>query len=64
MRLEEVLPALRAGKKMRRRRWIKGCYIVIVNGVIADYDTHDDDYSYLDYHDTDDFLAEDWEVVE
>ena len=59
MKFEEVLPALREGKKIRRKSWKrKECFFVIKNGSLVD----DHGYSaffYLGYW----IMEEDWEIV-
>lgn len=61
MRFEEVLLALREGKKVRKSSWIKGEYI---------YKIDTDWFQYLRNQDNQDFvltpgelLAEDWEIA-
>lgn len=59
MRFEEVLPALREGKKVRRKSWNKRNYIVVKkDNLIVD----ENDYA-IPFC-IDDFSADDWEIVE
>lgn len=57
MRLEEVLPALREGKKIRRKRWSPGIARAILGAVIFDTRGSMRDFCF------DDVTADDWEVV-
>lgn len=66
MKFEEILPALRAGKKVRRSSWGDGLYITFPGetphgGVLL----WKDDNKCNDYYSPsrDDFNANDWEVV-
>lgn len=61
MRLEEVLPAFKQGKKIRRRAWRKGYFFAILNGVVTEYGEMG--YVHPEWW-TEDILADDWEVVE
>lgn len=71
MKLEEVLPAFKQGKKIRRRAWEPKVRLTIFDGALSVplyYDTekemicsHTPDYI-MDVNK--DILAEDWEVVE
>ena len=56
-RLEQVLPAQRQGKKIRRQCWDKGCFYRKFSNVIVDQDCRV--INMLSF----DILAEDWEVV-
>lgn len=57
MKFEEVLPALKEGKKIRRRAWLDADYIYIRNGSIVDNDgdSFEIDFSII--------LNDDWEIV-
>lgn len=63
MRFEEVLPALREGKKIRRKTFILGTYICLEDNVLKVF------ISYLNRRSggitlmTRDLLADDWEIV-
>ena len=58
MKFEEVLPALRNGKKIRRRVWLDADYIYVRDGSIVD----NDGYSFeIDLSIT---LNDDWEIIE
>ena len=61
MKFEEVLPALREGKKIGRKKWNKGYYYEMTykygNNVIVD--NHGEAKE-----DWEDLLATDWEIVE
>jgi hypothetical protein len=64
MRLEEVLPALRAGKKIRRRgEGLGGYFVVIVNGIVVVRDPYEGYFRRVDLL-SDDILTDDWEVME
>lgn len=58
MKFEEVLPALRNGKKIRRTGWLDADYIYIRNGSIVD---NDGDSFEIDLSIT---LNDDWEIVD
>ena len=59
MKFEEVLPALREGKKIRRKSWKREeCFFVIKNGSLVD----DHGYSAFFYLGGS-LLEEDWEIV-
>lgn len=59
MKFEEVLPALREGKKIRRRGRSKSDYILIGTDDLV----FDQDDEYFPFS-LDDFLDDDWEIVE
>jgi hypothetical protein len=61
MTFEEVLPLLKQGKKIRRSGWHKEFFIVILNDCVAEYS--EEGYTHPELW-TEDFLAEDWEVME
>ena len=63
MTFEEVLPFLKQGKRIRRADWTKGYHMAIINGIVTEFDPTEDGYCYSDLN-TDDLLAEDWEVCE
>lgn len=61
MKFEEVLPALREGKKIRRKKWDKSCYYRMIyqndNNIIVN--------NYGEVVDVwDDIFINDWEIVE
>lgn len=59
MKFEKVLPALREGKKIRRKSWNKRNYIVVEkDNLIVD----ENDYA-IPFC-IDDFSVDDWEIVE
>ena len=58
MKFEEVLPALRDGRKIRRRVWLDADYIYIRDGSIVD---NDGDFFEIDFSIT---LNDDWEIIE
>ena len=60
MKFEEVLPALREGKKIRRKSWKREeCFFVIKNGSLVD------DHGYIaSYYLNALLMEEDWEIVE
>lgn len=57
MKLEEVLPALREGKRIRRRCYVDGGYILIEEGSMISSSGH------CESLDEDDIFADDWEIV-
>lgn len=57
MRLEEVLQALREGRKIRAKGWRSGCYIVRHNGGFVDERNHSFVFESLGQ------LDADWEIV-
>ena len=58
MRFEEVIPALREGKKVRRKSWLEDVYIETVNGTLVD------EFGFSDVPLGDYILdSDDWEVV-
>lgn len=64
MKFELVLPALRAGKKIRRGFWSKGSYIEIIDGNIFSYGPY---YSVNNIEwvgERADLLSDDWEIYE
>lgn len=70
MKLEEVLPALRAGKKIRREAWYPKANIYINEGMLKPTIYLHDETNIIVINDIDrvieveDILKEDWEVVE
>ncbi len=56
MKFEEVIQALRDGKKIRREDWGKGNYIGAKN-----YSIEDEDGDHYDF--SDEILEEDWQIV-
>ena len=58
MIFEEVLPALREGKKVRLARWKKGRYIYVWEGYLVN------EYEAVSGLGIDAALYDDWEVVE
>lgn len=62
MKLEEALPLLRAGKKVGRTPHyyleIQGREVLLISGTCHSFD---DEWAAID---SEDFLADDWEVVE
>lgn len=64
MKIEEIMPALRAGKKIRRKCWYDFLDIRVENGncFLARNGKNAEDI--WDFMNSDDLLATDWEVVE
>jgi hypothetical protein len=62
MKLEEVLPALREGKKIRRAYWPKGIYLTTVGDDVREIDEFDDTPPNW-WFTTSDLIEEDWEVI-
>lgn len=58
MKFEEILPALREGKKIRRRGWTKSAYILIGKDDLV-CDQNDEVFLFV----LDDFEDEYWEIV-
>ena len=61
MKFEEILPAVRAGKKIRRNNWCKDDYIYInSNGVFEDQNGH---HPAIFLNRLCDLEADAWEIV-
>ena len=59
MKFEEIIPALREGKKIRRRGWVKDAYISIgIDGSVCDQ--NNEIFPLV----LNDFKSEFWEIVE
>lgn len=58
MRFEEVFPALRKGKKIRRAFWWKGHYFELKSDGIANQDGKNFTFG------KDDLMGDDWEIIE
>lgn len=65
MRLEDVLPALRAGNKIRRQWWSKGLVVIKKKDALLLRDTINKRPRHLEAAELndEDILARDWEVV-
>ena len=57
MKFEEVLPALREGKKIRRKWWWEGHYFKLVSDGIVDQEGKNFTFG------KDDLFCSDWEIV-
>ena len=58
MKFEEIIPALREGKKIRRRGWCKGAYISIgTDGSVCDQ--NNEIFPFV----LNDFKSEFWEII-
>ena len=58
MKFEEVLPALREGKKIRKVSWWEGHYFKLASDGIVDQEGKNFTFG------KDDFTCDDWEIVE
>lgn len=62
MKFEEILPALREGKKIRRKSWVdKRCYSFEGGNFI--YYSNEPEIYFKQFMEEDILLADDWEVV-
>lgn len=64
MKLEEVLPALREGKKIAQARWKDEAYMMLIEGFLAERFVKTEKTSLCAYFHKTCMLADDWEVLD
>ena len=63
MRFEEVLPALRTGKKVRRKAYPLNCYICLEGNMLKGFISYSNRLTGGITLMPRDFLADDWEII-
>lgn len=61
MHIEDVLPALREGRRIRRAKWLNGGGLIQVTPLVIGYFDRDSVVTWSPRRD--DFTADDWEIA-